>query len=201
MRMLLAIATFVLTGNAVAAAADYEIDPVHTRVVVFVDHAGFSHSIGTFSGTTGTLTFDPEQPEAARVDATLPLERMDFGDLEWNKKLAGALFFSSKRHPQIHFVSTKVEVVDTNHLRVRGALEVKGVTHAVVLEATLNSQRRHPMTLRQTLGFSATATVDRREFQMGAYPNVIGNMVPIRIELEATRIKSRVASAKERATP
>lgn len=201
MRMICAFAAILLANSANAMATEYAIDPVHTRVAVFVDHAGFSHNIGTFSGTTGSLSFDPDHPEAARVEAVLPLQRMDFGDADWNKKLAGALFFSSKRHPQIRFVSTTVDVVDADHLRIHGTLEIKGVAHEVVLEATLNSQRRHPMTLRQTIGFSATTSVDRRKFEMGAYPNVIGNTVPIRIELEATRTASNAAPSKEPATP
>jgi len=187
MRRLLPLIALVMMPAASAAEAAYAIDPVHTRVAVFVDHAGFSHAIGTFSGATGSLRFDPEHPETARVDAVLALQRMDFGDADWNQKLAGGMFFASKRHPQIHFISTSVEVLDAQHLRVHGTLDLKGVQREVVLETTLNSARRHPMSLRHTLGFSATTSLDRRDFHMGAYPNVIGNAVPVRIELEATR--------------
>lgn len=201
MRMIFAIAAILLAVNANATAAEYVIDPVHTRVLVFVEHAGFSHSIGTFSGASGSLTFDPDHPQAARVAVVLPLQRMDFGDADWNKKLAGALFFSSKRYPQIRFVSSAVEVLDAQHFRVHGTLELKGEAHEVVLEATLNSLRRHPMTLRQTIGFSATTSLDRRKFALGAYPKVIGNSVPVRIELEATRTAHNAAPSKGPATP
>lgn len=187
MRTRFVLIALLMMHAAAAAEAEYAIDPVHTRVAVFVDHAGFSHAIGTFSGASGTLRFDPDHPENACVDAVLALQRMDFGDSDWNQKLSGSLFFASKRHPQIHFASTSVEAVDAQHLRVHGTLDLKGVQREVVLEATLNSARRHPMTFRQTLGFSATTTLDRRDFRMGAYPNVIGNEVPVRIELEATR--------------
>ncbi|MBP6596808.1 MAG: polyisoprenoid-binding protein, partial [Arenimonas sp.] len=42
-------------GAASADVLPYRIDPVHTRVLFAVDHAGFSQSLGTFSGATGTL--------------------------------------------------------------------------------------------------------------------------------------------------
>lgn len=203
MRTQLALIALSMMHAAAAAQADYAIDPVHTRVAAFVDHAGFSQAIGTFSGASGTVWFDPEQPGASRVDVSLPLARMDFGDADWNRKLAGRLFFASKRHPHIRFVSTSVEVLDATHLRVRGLLDLKGVQREVVLEATLNSARRHPMSLRHTIGFSASATLDRRDFRMGAYPNVIGNDVPVRIELEATRTGTDVdnPATTEPATP
>lgn len=203
MRTQLVLIALSMMHAAAAAQADYAIDPVHTRVAAFVDHAGFSQAIGTFSGASGTVWFDPEQPGASRVDVSLPLARMDFGDADWNRKLAGGLFFASKRHPRIRFVSTSVEALDATHLRVRGLLDLKGVQREVVLEATLNSARRHPMSLRHTIGFSATATLDRRDFRMGAYPNVIGNDVPVRIELEATRSGTDVdnPATTEPATP
>ena len=40
-------------------AVPYAIDPVHTRIAIAVDHAGFSKAIGTGSGTTGTLSLLP----------------------------------------------------------------------------------------------------------------------------------------------
>lgn len=187
MRIRFVLIALSMMHAATAAEAEYAIDPVHTRVAVFVDHAGFSHAIGTFSGASGTVWFDPERPGASRVEVSLPMARMDFGDADWNAKLAGGLFFASKRHSQTRFVSTAVEALDAQHLRVHGMLDLKGVQREVVLEATLNSARRHPMSLRHTVGFSATTTLDRRDFHMGAYPNVIGNDVPVRIELEATR--------------
>ena len=44
-------------GNASAAGpARYNLDPVHTRVMFAIDHAGFSKAIGTVSGSTGIST-------------------------------------------------------------------------------------------------------------------------------------------------
>ena len=46
----------LLAGAALSAEPEtYAIDPVHTRVMIAVEHAGFSKAIGTVSGSTGTL--------------------------------------------------------------------------------------------------------------------------------------------------
>ena len=60
-------------------------DPVHTRVLFAVEHAGFSHALGTVSGSTGTLVFDRDDWTSARLDVQVPLQRLDLGDEKWNK--------------------------------------------------------------------------------------------------------------------
>ena len=54
-------------------------------VTRFISHAGFSNAIGTVSGSTGTLAFDPDDWTRARVDVRVPLARVDLGDADWNK--------------------------------------------------------------------------------------------------------------------
>src|SRR5690606_17244734 len=46
----------------------YTLDPVHTRIVIAVDHAGFSKAVATVSGTTGTLQLVPGSWEGAQVE-------------------------------------------------------------------------------------------------------------------------------------
>ena len=53
-------------------AEPYAIDPVHTRVMFAVGHAGFSSALGTVSGSTGALLFDPEDWTTARLDVRVP---------------------------------------------------------------------------------------------------------------------------------
>ena len=48
----------------------YQLDPVHTRVLFAVSHAGFSHALGTVSGSTGTLRFDPDDWSSATVSVS-----------------------------------------------------------------------------------------------------------------------------------
>ena len=54
---------------AFADPADYQFDPVHSQVVFYADHLGFSHSIGRFAAPTGAFRFDPEDWTSASVDA------------------------------------------------------------------------------------------------------------------------------------
>mgnify|MGYP006194418333 CR=1 FL=1 len=177
----------ILTGLARDTLAEYRLDPVHTRVMFAISHAGFSHALGTVSGSTGTVVFDPDDWTHARVDVRVPIARIDLGDADWNKATLAKSLLDAEGHPEARFVSTRVEPVDATHAKVHGDLSLRGVTRAVVLDVTLNAAKRHPMPpFRRTVGFTATTTLSRADFGITAWKSVIGDEVELRIEAEAT---------------
>src|SRR5690606_41383373 len=79
----------LLPAPALAGADLYVLDPVHTRVLFRVDHAGFSRALGTFSGATGELLFAPGHWSSARLAVDIPLERLDLRDPAWTQRVLG----------------------------------------------------------------------------------------------------------------
>ncbi|MGO3126602.1 MAG: YceI family protein [Luteimonas sp.] len=175
-------------GPALAAPAQYELDPVHTRVQFAIDHAGFSKAIGTVSGSTGTLVFDPDDWSSARVEVSIPVTRVDLGDAKWNQATLARNLLDGERHPVAIFVSTRIEPIDAQRAIVHGNLTLRGETREVALQVVLNGLKRHPLPpFRRTVGFSATAALSRAEFGIDAWKSVIGDAVELRLEVEATR--------------
>lgn len=166
----------------------YRLDPVHTRVMFAISHAGFSNAIGTVSGSTGTLVFDPEDWASASLKASVPLTRLDLGDTKWNEATLAGNLLDAKDHPTAEFVSARIEPLAPDRARVHGTLTLRGVSQPVVLDVTLNAAKRHPLPpFRRTVGFSATTTLSRKAFGIDAWPSVIGDSVELRIEAEAVR--------------
>ncbi|UYC13413.1 YceI family protein [Xanthomonas sp. CFBP 8445] len=177
-----------LPGAVFAAPVQYALDPVHTRVLFAIEHAGFSKALGTVSGSTGTLVFDPDDWRSARLQARVPLQRLDLGDEKWNRAALAHNLLDGEHYPEAQFVSTRVEPIDAQHAKVIGQLTLHGVTREVTLDVTLNAVKRHPLPpFRRTAGFSATATLQRADFGIRSWPSVIGGTVELRIEAEATR--------------
>jgi polyisoprenoid-binding protein YceI len=173
---------------AQAASAAYELDPVHTRVMIAVEHAGFSKALGTVSGSSGHLQFDPEDWTTAKLEVSVPLQRLDLGDEKWNKAVLARNLLDVEQFPTASFVSTRIEPIDPQHASVYGTLTLHGVAKEVKLEVTFNALKRHPLPpFRRTAGFSATATLSRAEFGIDAWKSVIGDRVELRLEVEATR--------------
>lgn len=189
----LGLALFLMSLSALparAGSAAYELDPVHTRVMIAVEHAGFSKAIGTVSGSSGHLQFDPEDWTTARLEVSVPLQRLDLGDEKWNQAVLARNLLDVEEFPTATFVSTRIEPIDPQHASVYGTLTLHGVPKEVKLDVTFNALRRHPLPpFRRTAGFSATATLSRADFGIDAWKSVIGDSVELRLEVEATRTR------------
>lgn len=168
-----------------AAAEEFTIDPVHTRVLVAVDHAGFSQALGTVSGATGEVEFT-EGWAPARVNVSIPLDRLDFGDARWNAAVKGML--DTARHPEARFRADRVTPRGERAAEACGELQLHGVTRPLCLDITFNQLRRHPLPpFRRTIGFSATGRLSRAAFGVDRWASMVGDDVELRIELEASR--------------
>ncbi|WJI14816.1 YceI family protein [Pseudoxanthomonas winnipegensis] len=194
------LAALAMPGAAWAASETYQLDPVHTRVLFSVSHAGFSQAMGTVSGSTGLIEFDPGDWSRARVQVSVPLDRADLGDAAWNKAVAASNLLDVKDHPRAEFVSTRVMPRGGDHFDVVGQLTLHGVTREVTLAVTFNQLKRHPLPpFRRTAGFSATTTLSRAAFGIDAWPSVIGDAVQLNLQVEATRTREALEPAA--ATP
>lgn len=193
LRYLMVCCAMVLNGLAMARTAEaktaeYHLDPVHTRVLFAVSHAGFSHALGTVSGSTGTLVFDPADWSSAKLSVSVPLTRIDLGDAGWNRAAGAHGLLDVAGHPVATFVSNRIEPRDPQHANVCGTLTLHGVGHDTCMAVTFNQLKHHPMPpFRRTAGFSATTTISRKAFGIDAWPSVIGDDVELRIEAEALR--------------
>ena len=175
-----------LCANAKADTANaYAIDPIHTRVAFRVMHAGLSPSIGTVSKPEGRIVFDEKNPEMASVTVTMPLDTLDLGDAGWNRKVLED-FLDAGDHPRARFRSTSVEAVSANLLRVTGNLEIAGGTAPIVFTVLLNAHKRHPLTLKKTLGMQASADFSRKALGIDAWPSLVGDRVHLDVAIEAT---------------
>ncbi|MEG2805149.1 YceI family protein [Stenotrophomonas sp.] len=196
----LTLALLLCTAPLAARAAPdtYRLDPVHTRVLFAVEHAGFSQALGTVSGSEGVLVFDPQDWRSATLTVSVPIQRLDLGDAKWNTATLARNLLDGERFPEARFVSTRVEPIDETHANVIGQLTLHGVTRDVTLAVTLNALKRHPLPpFRRTAGFSATATLSRSAFGVDGWPSMIGDAVQLRIEAEAVRDRNAADPAQE----
>jgi polyisoprenoid-binding protein YceI len=201
-RFLLLLTCCLASASAIAGTDRYRLDPVHTRVLFAIEHAGFSKALGTVSGSEGVLEFDPQDWTSARLDVVVPITRLDLGDGKWNQATLARNLLDGERFPQARFVSSRVEPVDASHARVFGQLTLRGVSREVVLDVSLNALKRHPLPpFRRTAGFSASTTLSRADFGIDAWKSVIGDQVELRIEAEAVRDGNAEAPAADDSAP
>jgi polyisoprenoid-binding protein YceI len=148
-------------------AGDYTLDKTHASLLFTVNHLGFSHYTAQFSDFDAKLKFDPANPSASVVEATIDPKSLSLPSppAGFKDELTGKSWLDAGQYPAITFRSTKVEVTGANTADVTGDFTLHGVTKPVVLKATFNGgYAGHPMDPHARIGFSAHGTFKRSEF-------------------------------------
>jgi polyisoprenoid-binding protein YceI len=161
-------------------AGNYKTDPRHTLIGWRVDHLGFNDYFGIFGDVAGTLSLDPKNPAAAKVDVTIPISKVVTASAGLTEHLGRAgkdgkpADFFGPAAADARFVSTRV-VANGNKAVITGNLTLNGVTRPVDLNASFAGAGKTPAMMggKETVGFHATAIIKRSEFNIkGALPFV-----------------------------
>jgi len=161
--LVFAAAALAVAPGARAGATEYRFDPVHTQIFFSVSHLGYSQSTGRLHVKGGYLRFDPDDWPASAVEAVIDMTSLDMGDAAWNDKLRSHEFFATGKFPEARFVSRAVEQTGPKRGVVHGTLTLLGVSRPLDLAVTFNRAAADPFTLRYMIGFSATATLRRKD--------------------------------------
>lgn len=186
----LVAAPLATTALASEDAVPYAFDAGHSQIVFTYDHLGFSTTYGMFSGFEGEILFDAASPENSSVTVTFPVESMITGwDARSQHFLQSGDFFNLGDFPEATFTSTSIEVTGENTANITGDLTLNGVTKEVVLDTVLNQQTDSypipPFEGKAAIGLSATTTLIRSDYNLGAFTPFIADEIPVMISLEA----------------
>ena len=171
-----------------ANAANYALEPVHTQILFFCDHLGFSKSQGEFLKFNGQFTFDPDDLKSSSVEVSIDASSIDMDNEKWNDHMRNADFFDVEKFPTIKFKSTHVDVQSEQLAQVHGDLTILGQTHPVTLNVKYNKSGVHPFSGNYVTGFSATTNVKRSQYGMTYGLPALGDDIEIRLEIEGERI-------------
>lgn len=184
----LAAVAALAAAPALAAPQTYTIDQSHAQIIFSYDHVGYSTGYGMFSGFGGEVQFDAEDPSASSVTVTFPVRSMLTG---WEARFEHFMspdFFDAAEGEMVTFTSTAVEVTGETTGKITGDLTLNGVTKSVVLDATLNKSEPYPFPPfegKPAVGFSATTTLLRSDFNVGAFAPFVSDEVQVQISFEA----------------
>jgi polyisoprenoid-binding protein YceI len=180
------------TIHAPGAPTVWQLDAAHTQVGFEVKHMMFAKVRGRFTDVQGTRVVGPEGDDAeSRASVVIRAASIDTGQTQRDEHLRSPDFFDAERFPELTFESRSV-VRDGEELTIAGVLTIRDVTREVELSVVETGRGIDPWG-NERVGFTATATIDRRDFgltwnqALEAGGVLVGNEVRITIEVQATR--------------
>ena len=175
-------------STAAITGGIYTVDPGHTLIGWRVDHMGFNDYFGIFGDSSGTLTFDPKRPNAAKVDITIPVAKVTTASAGLTEHMlrpgkdGGKPDFFGAAPVDAKFVSTKVTATGMK-ATIAGNLTLNGVTKPVVLNAEFSGAGKAPPMMggKENIGFHAKAMIKRSDFGIGYGVPVVSDAVALDI--------------------
>jgi polyisoprenoid-binding protein YceI len=182
-----AIVCLALILPAAAETQSWNIDGAHSSAQFSVRHMGISTVRGAFTKLSGTVQYDATNPIKTTIDATIEAASVDTRVEMRDNDLRGPNFFDASKYPTLTFKSKKVEEAGPGKLKVTGDLTIHGVTKEVTLDVEGPSAPVKDPRGNLRVGASASTTINRRDFGVNGAAAVVGDDVPITIDMELTR--------------
>ncbi len=173
-----------------AQAVSWRIDTLHSSAQFSVKHMMISTVRGQFGGVKGTVVYDPKNPAATVVNATIDCSTVNTGEPKRDADLKTAEFFDVKKYPVMTFKSKKTEVAGEGKLKMTGDLTINAVTREVVLDLEGPSPEVRDTQGRQKIGISGETRISRKQFGILYNPMlesggvVVSDEVRILLEIE-----------------
>ena len=171
-----------------AQGSEWQIDPAHTTVGFTVRHMGISNVHGRFTKVSGTANVDDNDVTKSSVNATMDIASITTGNDSRDNDLRSPNYFDAAQFPTMTFKSKSITKNGDNKLKIVGDLTIKGVTIEVTLDVDGPSS---PVKMgpNQRRGLSASTSVNRKDFGVGAKTPaaMVGEEIKIEIDAELTQ--------------
>ena len=186
---MLAVAPAILVAQMPGApdttrvkAGTYSVDPAHTQVTWTVNHLGFSMLQGQFGASGGSLSLDPANVAASKIDVTFDMKGLSTTVPALVAHLNSPDFFNTSAFGTARFVSTSIKPGAKNTAVIVGDLTIKDITKPITLSAQFVGAGANPMAGGAlNIGFAAKASIKRSDFGLGLAVPAVSDTVDLEI--------------------
>ena len=201
------LALFFVAGQA--SAADYKIDPSHSKVGFTVRHLMISKVHGDFKDFEGGFNFDAEKGVLKSANFVAKAASIETGDAKRDDHLRGPDFFDVKKFPTLTLTNNKITKTGKDTYKWDTDLTMHGVTKPVVFNLEMLGLTKDPWGMKRA-GFTASSKINRKDFGLNwnkaleAGGVVVGEEVEIQLDAEAIEASASPAAgapATSAATP
>ncbi len=170
----------------------YQLDPTHSRLGFVARHAMVTKVRGSFNEFSGSGHLDPDDLVGSRFEVTVDVASVDTRNADRDGHLRSNDFFDLEQYPEITFVTTGIDQVDTSTYAVTGDLTIKGTTKSVTFDLVHEGAAVDPYG-NFRVGFEGSTIINRKDFGVAfnapleAGGVLVGEKVTLELEVSAIR--------------
>ncbi len=143
-----------------------ESDSPLWQLVATPDNFRFTNSyagqpyVGAIRDFTPNIYFDPANPADGVIDVTINTQSITTNNKDWDGTIKGSQWFSTANFPSAHYLSRNIHAEDGKFI-ADGELTLKGTTRPITVVFNWHEDDG-------IAKFTGSATIDRREFEIGS---------------------------------
>jgi len=151
------------TQTETSKLTTYNLDPSHSELGFSVKHLMVTNVKGRFQKFDARVELDEQDLTKSRLTVTIDAGSIDTRNADRDAHLRSADFLDVENHPEVTFVSKRIERVGDNEYKVIGDLTIRGVTREVTLDAEETGRGRDPWG-GDRIGFELRGSLNREDY-------------------------------------
>jgi polyisoprenoid-binding protein YceI len=162
------------------------LDPTHSEVLFKVKHLMITTVTGQFTKFSGEVETEGEDFTTARIRFTADINSISTNNEQRDAHLRNGDFFDADNHPELTFVSHKMEKIDDDTFRAHGTLTMRGVSKNEVLDVDFGGIAQDPWGNTRA-GFTVSGKILRQDYgvSFGAVTETGNVMLSNEVKLSA----------------
>ena len=151
------------TQTETSKLTTYNLDPSHSELGFSVKHLMVTNVKGRFQKFDARVELDEQDLTKSKLTVTIDAGSIDTRNADRDAHLRSADFLDVENHPEVTFVSKRIERVGDNEYKVIGDLTIRGVTREVTLDAEETGRGRDPWG-GDRIGFELRGSLNREDY-------------------------------------
>ncbi|MCW5736354.1 MAG: YceI family protein [Enhydrobacter sp.] len=181
------LAAVLAPVQAGATAVDLNIGSPRGTLTFGIGDSALFRITGGFDSWHGTAHVDEDHPERSTVDVTVDAQSVSMADREEAATVRGPEFFNASIYPELAFHSDHMFRTSDTEWEVDGQMTLRGVTRPMTFEVTVHDRNMGAAPGERYARLEAHGTLQRSQFGMDRYIDLLGDPVTITIDSDAWR--------------
>lgn len=143
----------------------WNLDPTHSEIGFKIKHMMITNVSGSFGKFDASVETEGNDFSTAEIDFTADVSSITTGSADRDNHLKSGDFFDAANHPQLRFVSTRLEKKDEDSFTLSGELTIRDVTKEIQLDVEFGGIGKDPWG-NEKAGFTISGKINRADFNL-----------------------------------